>query len=130
MADEDFEKLPLPDKLSHKVWLRCHVTKILNIGLTLLFQNWKARNLGYQELKSLFIKYSDEPENKDAPYGKYHDNIKGLATESNVVALEGGLDALYAYVENAPDAARYGNTCLNFDAANRHLEDEYSLLFH
>lgn len=75
--NEDFTKLPLNDKLSHK--------------------NWKARSLGYQELNTLTLKLI----NGSAKFDSLPDNISkfltdpfatnDIITDSNVIALEKGI---------------------------------------
>uniref|UniRef100_A0A5S6QMP4 TOG domain-containing protein n=1 Tax=Trichuris muris TaxID=70415 RepID=A0A5S6QMP4_TRIMR len=79
MASEseiDFSKLPLDEQLVHK--------------------NWKARSLGYDALAKKFDSAANE---KDPVFAKYALFIKAAASDSNISALEKGLEVVYAFVD-------------------------------
>ncbi|KAG0164625.1 Microtubule-associated protein, microtubule dynamics during spindle orientation [Apophysomyces sp. BC1034] len=79
-GQEDFKSLPLLDRLQHKLW--------------------KARVSAYEELKGIF----DKTDN-DSDFYTYESYLKKIATDANAVAQEAGLNAIYAYVDNAPNAS-------------------------
>ncbi|KXS18928.1 ARM repeat-containing protein [Gonapodya prolifera JEL478] len=81
MADDevDFSKLPLDQRLSHKVW--------------------KARVSGYEDLARIFKQLDPDAENE---YRKHADTVKKIIQDANQVALEAGLGAVAAYIEFGP----------------------------
>ncbi|KAI8099122.1 armadillo-type protein [Halteromyces radiatus] len=79
-AQEDFQSLPITERLQHKVW--------------------KARQSAYTELYDLFRKTVE-----DADFYQYEEYLKNIATDANAVAQETGLNAIYEYVNNAPNAS-------------------------
>ncbi|XP_061773352.1 cytoskeleton-associated protein 5 isoform X2 [Nerophis ophidion] len=81
--DSEWMKLPIDQKCEHKVW--------------------KARLNGYEEALQLFQRIDDE---KSSEWGKYLGLIKKFVTESNAVAQLKGLEAAFAYVENAHVAGK------------------------
>ncbi|XP_077372476.1 cytoskeleton-associated protein 5 isoform X3 [Festucalex cinctus] len=80
--DSEWMKLPIDQKCEHKVW--------------------KARLNGYEEALQLFNKIDE----KSPEWGKYLGLIKKFVTESNAVAQLKGLEAAFAYVENAHVAVK------------------------
>ncbi|XP_062513637.1 cytoskeleton-associated protein 5-like isoform X2 [Corticium candelabrum] len=81
--EDDYSKLPLEDKLVHKVW--------------------KVRVQGYEEVCKLFRQQDSE---KSPVFSKYVGFIKGFITDANAVAQEKGLDAALCFIENATVAER------------------------
>ncbi|KAI8334829.1 armadillo-type protein [Chlamydoabsidia padenii] len=77
---EDFQSLSITDRLQHKVW--------------------KARQSAYTELYDLFRKTVE-----DADFYQYEGYLKNMATDANAIAQEAGLNAIYEYVNNAPNAS-------------------------
>lgn len=87
MEDEsEWRKLSTEDKCQHKVW--------------------KARLAGYEEATKLFSGLDQ----KSQEFSKYAGLMKKFVTDSNAVAQEKGLDAVTAFVENAPTNV-CGRTC-------------------
>ncbi|XP_022781710.1 cytoskeleton-associated protein 5-like [Stylophora pistillata] len=79
MADDaDITKLPLEDRLGHKVW--------------------KARLNGYEELVKIYKKIDDESSNE---FNKYLGMLKKFVIDNNAVAQEKGLEAVLAFLEAA-----------------------------
>lgn len=79
MADDaDISKLPLEDRLSHKVW--------------------KARLSGYEELVKLYKRIDDENSNE---FSKYLGMLKKFVIDNNAVAQDKGLEAVLAFLEAA-----------------------------
>ncbi|XP_078348745.1 cytoskeleton-associated protein 5-like isoform X2 [Oculina patagonica] len=79
MADDaDITKLPLEDRLCHKVW--------------------KARLSGYEELVKLYKKIDDESSNE---FNKYLGLLKKFVIDNNAVAQDKGLEAVLAFLEAA-----------------------------
>ncbi|XP_003369660.1 putative HEAT repeat-containing domain protein [Trichinella spiralis] len=74
-GDEDFSKLLLEERIVHK--------------------NWKARVSAYEALQKQFSAAVDD---KDPIFAKYTGYLKNFVTESNVFALEKGLDAFVAFL--------------------------------
>lgn len=66
-----------------------------------LWQLWKARVSAYEELTSLFRKTDN-----DSDFYTYEPYLKKMATDANAVAQEAGLNVIYEFVNNAPNAAR------------------------
>ncbi|RNA27578.1 cytoskeleton-associated 5 isoform X1 [Brachionus plicatilis] len=84
MTDEnDWKKLSTEDKCEHK--------------------NWKARVEGYEECCKLFGR-ADDP--KNPAYSPFLGLVKKFVVDSNEVAKDKALDAVLAYVENIPAAAK------------------------
>ncbi|KAG5463567.1 MAG: hypothetical protein BJ554DRAFT_6399, partial [Olpidium bornovanus] len=84
--EEDFTALPLPDKLTHKLW--------------------KARMAGYEELAQLLKRLDPEEPGSVAQFKKYSDYMKKIAAESNAFAQEAGLVVLTAWAQNSPLAVK------------------------
>ncbi|CAH3193251.1 unnamed protein product, partial [Porites evermanni] len=78
MADEDITKLPLEDRLTHKVW--------------------KARLSGYEDLVKLYKRIDDESSNE---FNKYLGMLKKFVIDNNAVAQDKGLEAVLAFLEAA-----------------------------
>ena len=55
----------------------------------------------YEELTSLFRKTDN-----DSDFYTYESYLKKIATDANAVAQESGLNVVYEYVNNAPNAQR------------------------
>lgn len=72
----------------------------------IFWQLWKARVHGYEEAAKLFRQIPDE---KAPEWNKYLGIVKKFAADSNAAALEKGLEALLAYIENAGPAGKYVN---------------------
>ena len=66
-------------------------------------KNWKARLEGYDECCKLFAR-ADDP--KSAVYLNYLGLVKKFVLDSNEVARDKALDAVLAFVENIPAAAK------------------------
>ncbi|KHJ48143.1 HEAT repeat protein [Trichuris suis] len=77
-GEVDFSKLPLEELLIHK--------------------NWKARCLGYDNLLKKFASGGSENE---PVFAKYAPFIKGAVSDSNISAMEKGLEVAYAFVDQA-----------------------------
>ncbi|CDW53229.1 Cytoskeleton-associated protein 5 isoform a [Trichuris trichiura] len=77
-GEVDFSKLPLEELLIHK--------------------NWKARSLGYDNLLKKFASGSGENE---PVFAKYAPFVKGAVLDSNISAMEKGLEVVYAFVDQA-----------------------------
>jgi cytoskeleton-associated protein 5 len=84
-AEEDFSVLPIEDRLAHK--------------------NWKARVSGYEALVKLFQRTTSDNDPAFRPYLNNSDLLKKIATDSNAVAQERGVEALNALVKNAGENA-------------------------
>ncbi len=78
-ADEDFSTIPILDRIVHK--------------------NWKARLDGYETLPKLFQLTSSDTDPAFRPYLSDPGLLKKIASDSNAVAQEKGLDALCALVQ-------------------------------
>ncbi|BFZ04985.1 hypothetical protein BsWGS_08024 [Bradybaena similaris] len=76
--DSEWLKLPTDEKCQHKAW--------------------KARVAGYEEAGKLFNGLDE----KSQEFSRYGGLIKKFVLDSNAVAQEKGLDAVQAFVENAP----------------------------
>ncbi|KAH3680198.1 hypothetical protein WICMUC_000463 [Wickerhamomyces mucosus] len=80
MSEEpDYSKLPLDERLVHKVW--------------------KVRLEAYQEITNNFQKSPNEESEVFKPYLQTPDLFKKIVTDSNVVAQESGIVALNAFLE-------------------------------
>lgn len=86
MDDQDFSQLPLEDKLAHKVW--------------------KVRLDGYTSAADQFANLRNSNDPVFSPFNARPDLIKGMVTDSNVVAQEAGLLALVSFLQ-------YGGTAAN-----------------
>lgn len=92
MADqeEDFSKLPLPDRFAHK--------------------NWKVRKEGYEAATKEFkTAQSSDPLVRD--FTSDAGIWKGVVADSNVAAQAEGLNALNAFLEIAGKAGATRYTC-------------------
>ncbi|KAK0049616.1 cytoskeleton-associated protein 5 [Biomphalaria pfeifferi] len=76
--DTEWLKLPTEEKCQHKAW--------------------KARVAGYEEATKLFNGLDE----KSQEFTRYGGLLKKFVTDSNAVAQEKGLEAVLAFVENAP----------------------------
>ena len=72
-----------------------------------IWQVWKARVAGYEAAAKIF-QACDE---KSKEFSNYAGLVKKFVIDNNAVAQEKGLDAVLAFVENAPNniCARYDN---------------------
>jgi len=66
-------------------------------------KNWKARLEGYEEATKLFQR-ADDP--KGGVYMTYLGLVKKFVVDTNQVAQDKGLEAVLAFVENIPIAAK------------------------
>ena len=83
--EEDFTSIPIAERLSHK--------------------NWKARVNGYESLVKTFENTASDTDPAFKPYINNLDLLKKLATDSNVVAQEKGVECLVALVKFAGETA-------------------------
>lgn len=83
--EEDFGSIPLTDRISHK--------------------NWKARVSAYETLSQTFPKTASESDPVFKPYINNSDLLKKIATDSNAVAQEKGVECLVALVKYAGETA-------------------------
>ncbi|KAJ7449776.1 microtubule associated protein, partial [Mycena latifolia] len=81
----DFSTLPVGDRLSHK--------------------NWKARVSGYETLVKIFQATGSDTDPAFRPYINNPDLLKKIATDSNAVAQEKGVESLVALVKYAGESA-------------------------
>lgn len=85
MGDEnDWKKASTEEKVEHK--------------------NWKARVEGYEECCKLF-RLADDP--KSPIFLNYLGLVKKFVVDSNEAARDKALEAVLAFVENIPAAAKY-----------------------
>ncbi|CAF1056931.1 unnamed protein product [Didymodactylos carnosus] len=84
--DSEWQKLPADEKVQHK--------------------SWKARLSGYEECIRLFQTQDSE---KSGEFSKYLGLLKKFAVDSNEIAREKALDAVFIYVENASVAGKTAN---------------------
>jgi cytoskeleton-associated protein 5 len=77
--EEDFSSLSISDRLAHK--------------------NWKARVNGYESLIKTFQTTASDTDPAFKPYINHPDLLKKIATDSNAVAQEKGLECLVALVK-------------------------------
>jgi cytoskeleton-associated protein 5 len=77
--EEDFSSLPIFERLAHK--------------------NWKARVNAYETLIKTFQTTASDTDPAFKPYLKDLDLLKKIATDSNAVAQEKGLECLLALVK-------------------------------
>ena len=75
----------------------------LNKSTNPIEQNWKARLEGYEECCKLF-RMADDP--KSPMYMTYLGLVKKFVVDTNQVAQDKGLEAVLAFVENIPAAAK------------------------
>jgi cytoskeleton-associated protein 5 len=84
-AEEDFSSLSIADRLAHK--------------------NWKARVSAYEELVKTFQLTASDNDPAFRPFLSNPDQLKKIATDSNAVAQERGLECLVAFVKFAGENA-------------------------
>lgn len=77
--EEDFSSIPIADRLAHK--------------------NWKARVNGYESLIKTFQNTASDTDPAFKPYLSNPDLIKKIASDSNAVAQEKGVECLVALVK-------------------------------
>lgn len=77
--EEDFSSISISDRLAHK--------------------NWKARVNGYEALIKTFQTTASDTDPAFKPYINNADLLKKIATDSNAVAQEKGLECLVALVK-------------------------------
>jgi cytoskeleton-associated protein 5 len=112
--DSEWTKAPTEEKVEHK--------------------NWKARLQGYEECCKLF-RMCDDP--KNPVYLNYLGLVKKFVVDSNEVAKDKALDAVLAFVENVPAAAKTVgevlpgliNKCLNGKAKTKEKAFEIILMY-
>ncbi|KAG9318450.1 microtubule associated protein [Chiua virens] len=83
--EEDFSSLPISERLAHK--------------------NWKARVNGYESLVKTFQTTASDSDPAFKPYISNPDLLKKIATDSNAVAQEKGVECLVALVKFAGETA-------------------------
>ncbi len=83
--EEDFSTLPISERLSHK--------------------NWKARVSAYESLVKIFQTTASDTDPAFKPYINNSDLLKKIATDSNAVAQEKGVECLVAFVKYAGETA-------------------------
>ncbi|KAJ7582745.1 hypothetical protein C8J56DRAFT_791650 [Mycena floridula] len=83
--EEDFSVIPIAERLTHK--------------------NWKARVSAYETLSQSFAKTASETDPVFKPYLNNPDLLKRIATDSNAVAQEKGVECLVALVKYAGETA-------------------------
>ncbi|KAI9566458.1 armadillo-type protein [Boletus coccyginus] len=83
--EEDFSSLPISERLAHK--------------------NWKARVNGYESLIKIFQTTASDSDPAFKPYISSPDLLKKIATDSNAVAQEKGVECLVALVKFAGETA-------------------------
>lgn len=83
--EEDFSSIPISDRLVHK--------------------NWKARVNAYEALVKAFQASASDEDPVFKPYVGNSDLLKKIATDSNVVAQEKGLECLVALLKFAGETA-------------------------
>ncbi|OCH95523.1 ARM repeat-containing protein [Obba rivulosa] len=83
--EEDFNSLPIPDRLSHK--------------------NWKARVSAYESLIKTFQTTASDTDPAFKPYISNPDLLKKIATDANAVAQEKGVECLVNLVKYAGETA-------------------------
>jgi cytoskeleton-associated protein 5 len=77
--EEDFSSIPISERLVHK--------------------NWKARVNAYEALIKTFQTTASDTDPAFKPYINHPDLLKKIATDSNAVAQEKGLECLVALVK-------------------------------
>ncbi|KAG5643475.1 hypothetical protein DXG03_000863 [Asterophora parasitica] len=83
--EEDFTQIPISDRLTHK--------------------NWKARVSAYEALVKVFQTTASDTDPAFRPYINNPDLLKKIATDSNAVAQEKGVECLVALVKFAGETA-------------------------
>ncbi|KAK0530495.1 hypothetical protein OC842_003911 [Tilletia horrida] len=83
--EEDYDKMPIEDRLASKVW--------------------KARVSAYTTLSATFARTPSDTDPAFRPYTRDPTLLKGMATDSNAVAQEKGVEAVRAFVEFGGAAA-------------------------
>lgn len=83
--EEDFTTIPISDRLAHK--------------------NWKARVSAYESLVKTFSTTASDTDPAFKPYVNNPDTLKKIATDSNAIAQEKGLECLVAFVKYAGENA-------------------------
>lgn len=83
--EEDFSSIPISDRLTHK--------------------NWKARVNAYEALIKIFQTTASDTDPAFKPYINHPDLLKKIATDSNAVAQEKGLECLVALVKFSGETA-------------------------
>ncbi|EEB93174.1 hypothetical protein MPER_08210 [Moniliophthora perniciosa FA553] len=83
--EEDFSSMPISDRLAHK--------------------NWKARVSAYESLVKTFQNTASDDDPAFKPYINNSDLLKKIATDSNAVAQEKGVECLVALVKFAGETA-------------------------
>lgn len=83
--DEDFSSIPVADRLAHK--------------------NWKARVNAYESLIKTFQTTASDTDPAFKPYLNNPELLKKIATDSNAVAQEKGVECLVALVKYAGETA-------------------------
>ncbi|OJA21603.1 hypothetical protein AZE42_01675 [Rhizopogon vesiculosus] len=83
--EEDFSSLQISDRLNHK--------------------NWKARVSGYESLIKTFQTTASDSDPAFKPYVNNPDLLKKIATDSNAVAQEKGVECLVALIKFAGETA-------------------------
>ncbi|KAG6890724.1 hypothetical protein C0995_005097 [Termitomyces sp. Mi166 len=83
--EEDFSILSISDRLAHK--------------------NWKARVSAYEALAKTFQTTASDTDPAFKPYINNSDLLKSIATDSNAVAQEKGVECLVAFVKFAGETA-------------------------
>lgn len=83
--EEDFSGLPISERLAHK--------------------NWKARVSAYESLVKTFQTTASDNDPAFKPYLSNPDLLKKIATDSNAVAQEKGVECLVALVKYAGETA-------------------------
>jgi len=105
----DLGKLTLQELLDHEVTYLLFISVSHLFYTTFIFQSWKARLKGYEDVKVAM-------EQATTVFIEYGNNFKVWASDSNVDALEKGLEALLVFVENASNAQRQAfSSGNNFD---------------
>ena len=84
-VEEDFSLISIPDRLAHK--------------------NWKARVSAYEALVKIFQNTASDTDPAFKPYINNADLLKKIATDSNAVAQEKGVECLVALVKFAGETA-------------------------
>ncbi|KAF7363414.1 Microtubule associated protein [Mycena sanguinolenta] len=84
-VEEDFSTLPVSERLSHK--------------------NWKARVSAYETLVKIFQATGSDTDPAFRPYINNPDLLKKIATDSNAVAQEKGVECLVTLVKYAGESA-------------------------
>lgn len=83
--EEDFSTLSISDRLAHK--------------------NWKARVNGYEALIKTFQTTASDTDPAFKPYINHADLLKKIATDSNAVAQEKGVECLVTLVKFAGETS-------------------------